>query len=162
MNLRVPFAFALALQIAAPFVAADTTAAQAPSAAPAAAPAGGEEKDTELEGKMHAVGKAYRKLKKQVADPSQNASSLQLLATMQDGIKASFDLTPAKEADIPDAQKAQFNADYKAGLKDMQDLLAKLGDALSANKNDEAAKIVADIDALQKKSHKSFRKPKDN
>ncbi len=43
----------------------------------------------------------------------------------------------------------------------MQDQFDKLSDALSAGKNDDAVKIVADMDALEKKEHKQFRKPKD-
>ena len=162
MKLRSLVVCLFAVRLAAPFLMADDApAAAAPAAAPAVAPAaGGEEKETELEGKMHTMGKAFRKLKKQVADPTQNAASLELVATMQAAVTESAGLTPAKTEDIPDADKAKFIADYKAGLDDMQNLLSKLKDALAAGKNDDAVKIVAEIGDQQKKSHKEFRKPK--
>jgi Spy/CpxP family protein refolding chaperone len=109
---------------------------------------------------MDRMGKAFRKLKKQVADPAQNDSSLQLVGTMEAAAKESLELTPAKAADLPEDQRAKFEEDFKAGIKGMQDELAKLRDALTAGKNDDAVKIVAEIDALEKKDHKEFRRPK--
>ena len=41
----------------------------------------------------------------------------------------------------------------------MQDEFAKLRDALTAGKNDDATKIVAEILDLEKKDHKEFRRP---
>jgi len=147
-------------------VAQDAPAASAPPATtsmPAAAPAAPDtEKKTELELRMDKVGKALRKLRKQVADPTQNAASLDLLATMQAALKEAVDLTPAKADDVPADQRAKFISDYKAGLQGMQDEFTKLGDALTAGKNDDAAKIVADILALEKTDHKEFRRPEDH
>ena len=140
--------------------AAPTPAAATPAVVPAQPPAPDDEKKTDLEMRMDRMGRAFRKLKKQVADPAQNASSLLLVGKMQDALKESLEFTPEKAADLPDDQKAQFVEDFKAGIKGMQDTVAKLSDALTAGKNDEAVKIVADMDALEKKDHKEFRKPK--
>jgi soluble cytochrome b562 len=152
-----------ALPILAPAALADDTPATPPppttapaAAAAAAAPA---EKKTELELRMDRVGKAFRKLRKQVADPTQNASSLELLTTMEDAIKEALDFTPAKAEDLPEDQRAKFEEDFKAGIKGMQDEFAKLRDALTAGNNADAAKIVADIVDLEKKDHKEFRRP---
>ena len=76
-----------------------------------------------------ASGRRSEKLRKQVADPAQNASSLQLLSTMEDAFKEAIDLTPEKAEDVPADQRAKFIDDYKAGIKGMQDELAKLGAA---------------------------------
>jgi hypothetical protein len=151
----------LALPILAPASRADDTppAPPPPTTAPAAAAPAPEEKKTELEMRMDRVGKAFRKLRKQVADPAQNASSLQLLSTMDDALKEAYDLTPAKAQDLPEDQRPKFVEDYKAGIKGMQDEFSKLRDALTAGKNDDAAKIVADILATEKKDHKDFRRP---
>jgi hypothetical protein len=105
------------------------------------------------------MGKAFRKLRKQVADPTQNASSLELLSTMDDAAKEALDFTPAKAEDLPEDQRAKFEEDFKAGIRGMQDQFAKLRDALTAGKNDDAVKIVADMAALEKKDHKEFRRP---
>lgn len=163
MKLRPALTWLLALPILSPVVfAADTpdTPPPPPTTAPAVAPAAPDtEKKTELELRMDRMGKAFRKLRKQVADPAQNASSLQLLSTMEDAAKEAIDLTPAKAEDIPADQKAKFVDDFKAGIKSLQDLFAKLRDALTAGNNDDAVKIVADMAALEKKDHKEFRRP---
>ena len=152
----------LALPLLSPAMLADDTPATppppttAPAAAAATAPT---EKKTELELRMDRMGKAFRKLRKQVADPTQNASSLELLSTMDDAAKEALDFTPAKAEDLPEDQRAKFEEDYKAGIRGMQDQFAKLRDALTAGKNDDAVKIVADMAALEKKDHKEFRRP---
>jgi soluble cytochrome b562 len=144
--------------------AAPATPASPPAPAASMAPAAATdtEKKTDLDLRMDKVSKAFRKLRKQVADPTQNASSLDLLATMQAALKEAVDLTPEKADDVPADQRAKFIADYKAGIQGMLDEFTKLGDALTAGKNDDAAKIVADIFALEKKDHTSFRRPDDH
>jgi hypothetical protein len=167
MKIRPFLALILALPVLSPTLSFAQTPPPAPggssSAAltpvPAAAPAD-DDKKTDLEVRMEHMGRAYRKLKKQVADPTQNTSSLKLLATMQEAAKEALEFTPAKAADLPADQQAKFEDDFKAGIQGMQDEFAKLSDALTAGKNDDAVKIVVEIDALEKKDHKEFRKPK--
>jgi hypothetical protein len=171
MKIRPSLALLLAMPILSPGLAFGQTtppspdgsaapaAAAAPTVAPAPAHADSDEK-TDLEVRMDHMGRAYRKLKKQVGDPAQNATSLQLVATMQNAAKEALQFTPAKTADLPADQQAKFVEDFKAGIQGMQDEFTKLSDALTAGKNDDAIKIVAEIDALEKKDHKEFRKPK--
>ncbi len=162
MKIRAACIWLLAFSILTPILsAADTPAADTP-AAPASAPAPDSEKKTDLEMRMDRIGKAFRKLRKQVADPTQNASSLDLLGTMQAAAKEAIDFTPEKAQDLPADQRAQFEDDFKTGIKDLQDRFAKLQDALTAGKNDDAVKMVAAIADFEKKEHKEFRKPKDN
>jgi len=156
MKIRPALALLLALPLVSPILSATDT--PAPGASPSAG--GGDEKKTELETRMERVGKAFRKLKKQVADPAQNASSLQLLATMQDALKEAVGLTPEKASDLPADQRAKFVDDYKAGIKGMQDEFSRLADALAAGRNGDAVKIVNEIAELEKKDHKEFRRPK--
>ena len=138
----------------------DAAPAAAPAAAaPAAAAAPSDEKKTELEMRMEKVGKAFRKLRKQVADPAQNASSLELIGKIQAAFKEAEDLTPAKADDVPADQRAKFVSDYQAGIKAMEDQFTKLSDALSAGKNTDATAIVAAIFDQEKKDHKEFRRP---
>jgi soluble cytochrome b562 len=163
MKIRPSLAWLLALPILSPVLsAADTPdTPPPPTTAPAvSATAPDSEKKTELEMRMGRMGKAFRKLKKQVADPAQNASSLELLSTMEAAAKEAIDLTPAKAEDIPAEQRPKFEDDFRTGIKNLQDRFAKLRDALTAGKNDDAVKLVADIDAYEKKEHKEFRKPK--
>jgi soluble cytochrome b562 len=164
MKIRPSLALLLALPVLSPAFSYAQTTPPTPAGSSAQAPAGApsDEKKTDLEVRMDHMGRAYRKLKKQVADPSKNASSLQLLATMQQAAKEALEFTPEKTADLPADQQAKFVDDFKAGIHGMQDEFTKLSDALTAGKNDDAVKIVAEIDALEKKDHKEFRKPKND
>jgi acyl-CoA reductase-like NAD-dependent aldehyde dehydrogenase len=163
------FRSALALLLACPVIstvlsATDTAATPASpppaGSTPAAQAAGPEnEKKTDLEVRMDRMGKAFRKLKKQVADPAQNESSLELLATMEDAANEAIGFTPEKAEDIPVDQRAKFVEDFKAGVRAMQDEFAKLRAALTAGKNDDAVRIVAEMVDLEKKDHKEFRRP---
>jgi soluble cytochrome b562 len=139
---------------------ADEPPATAPAAAvPTPAVSPDSEKKTDLELRMDRVSKAFRKLRKQVADPTQNASSLSLVAEMQAATNEAADLTPEKADDVPPDQRAKFMEDYKAGIKGMLDEFSKLADALTAGRNDDAVKLVSDIVALEKQDHKDFRRP---
>jgi hypothetical protein len=165
MKIRPSLAWLLALPVLAPSLSFAQTTPPTPAGSSAgtsvapAAPAD-DEKKTDLEVRMDHMGHAYRKLKKQIADPTQNGSSLKLIATMQQAAKEAVEFTPAKAADLPSDQRAKFEEDFKAGVQGMQDEFTKLADAVTAGKNGDAVKIVAEIDALEKKDHKEFRKPK--
>ena len=161
MNIRSPLPLLLLFGVSSPFLSAQDAPATPPppTTAPAAqASAPADDKPTDLELRMKRIGKAFRALRKQVADPTQNASSLMLVATMQDAAKEALGFTPAKAQDLPEDQRSQFIQDFQAGIKQMQDLLGKLQGALSAGKNDDAVKIVADLASLEKKDHKEFRR----
>jgi len=156
MSLR-PKTFALlALLALIPAVAR----ADAPAAAAAQPPgAKADEKKTELEQRMDRIGKAYRKLRKQVADPAQNASSLELIAQIEAAAKEALEFTPEKAEDIPADQRAKFVEDFKAGIHQLQDKFSELQGLVAAGKNDEAAKLVTEITDFEKKSHKEFKRP---
>ncbi len=153
-----PVLLALSILVAPLARADDAPAAQQPQAPSAAAPKD-DEKKTDLELRMERIGKAYRKLRKQVADPAQNAASLELIATIQAAAKEAVAFTPAKAQDLPEDQRAKFEDDFKAGINQLQDLFSKLKVAIAAGRNDDAVKIVADITDLEKKDHKEFRRP---
>ena len=148
---------ALALLLALTVVSASIRAADGPPPGPGG-PA--KEKKTDLETRMDKVGKAFRKLRKQVSDPAQNASSLELVAAMIDGAKDAATLTPAKAADLPEDQRPAFIQHFKDGIKELQDRLTKLQAALGAGNNAAAEAQVNDLFDFEKKSHKEFKKPK--
>ena len=132
--------------------------ARAEEAKPAAAKS--DEGETELGGKMEKVNGAYRKLKRQIADPAKNAESLVLVATIKTNAEASLAFKPEKTADMPAAEQEKFVESYKAEMKKMLELVARLEVALQAGKNDEAAAVIKEMDAQQKTSHKDFKKKK--
>ena len=118
-----------------------------------------EEKHTELGDKMEKANSSWRKLRKQVTDAAQNASSLELVAAFRAAIKGADQLTPEKAADLPQADRAKFQADFAEGLKKLSAGLDRLETALKAGNNEEAAKVLKELGDLQRESHKAFRRP---
>lgn len=132
--------------------------APAPLAFAQEPPAAAKKEHTELEDRMEKMNSAWRRLRRQVADPAQNASSLELVAIIREASKGTEKMTPTKAADIPEADRAKFLADYAAGMKKFFTQLDTLEAALKAGKTEEAQKALTDIADYQKQSHKAFKK----
>ncbi|HEY8933187.1 MAG TPA: cytochrome b562 [Rariglobus sp.] len=117
--------------------------------------------DTPLEKEMSDLNKAFRQLKKQAADSTLGQASLPLVAQMEKAATASIALVPEKAADLPEGSQAAFIADYKEKMQAMVATLTKLETALKAGNTADAAKLVAELGAMQRAGHKEYRKPKD-
>ncbi len=137
---------------AAPFLRAQETP-------PAAAPMHHDEDETELGGKMDKMNGAFKKLKKQVDDSSKNEDSLKLVATMRSYAVEASKLEPAKKADVPADKQADFVAAYQKKMTQTIAEIDKISDALKAGQNDVAAKLIADLNDMEKDGHKQFRRP---
>jgi soluble cytochrome b562 len=116
--------------------------------------------DTELGGKMDDMNDAFKKLRRNVPDATKNDDSLKLVAAMQSAAGDALKLTPAKAADLPEADRPKFVADYQAKMKMFIEMLGKLETALKAGDNASAQKIVADLFQTEKDAHTDFRKKK--
>jgi soluble cytochrome b562 len=140
-------------------VAAPALRAQDAGAAPAAA-----DDKTDLEKQMGIINKAMRKLRAQIKDAASNADSIAQVALIHDAATAALQLTPKKEKDLPDADQPKFHADFLAGMKDFIGQVDQLTAALTANDNDTAAKLYAQLGQTERKDHKEFKKveKKDN
>ena len=133
-------------------------AADEAPAAPAAAPAAKEKKpETELSKKMEKMNGAFRKLRRQATDATKNADSLELVAILKEYAAAAAKLEPAKAATIPEADRAKWVANYRAEMKKALELIDKLEAALKAGQNEEAGKLVNEINAQQRAGHKEYR-----
>lgn len=117
-----------------------------------------DKEETELGNHMDKMSGAFRKLRKQVNDAAQNAESLKLVATIKEEAAASAKLEPAMKSEKPAAEQAKFVADYQAKMKEFNGKVAALEAALKANNNTEAAKLVDELAAAQKKGHGEFKK----
>jgi cytochrome c556 len=115
--------------------------------------------DTDIEKAMHQIGKAFRQLRKQVADPALNASSLELAATIKAGATEARKHTPLKTEDVPEAERAVFVVKFREKMGEFISTVDQLEDALKAGKNDEAVRLSKALDDLQKSDHKDFRRP---
>src|SRR5882757_7198929 len=113
-----------------------------------------DEKQTELGRHMDSMNKAYRKLRRQIAEATKNEDSLKLVAVMRENAEASVTLTPEKAADLPEADRAKFVENYQKAAKSFIEQIVKLETALKRNDNEAAQKILAGFSDIQKQSHK--------
>jgi cytochrome c556 len=152
-SLLIPSMFRLSLLLAT-FALSAASGADTP-AREAAPPA--DKPETELTRQMDGINGAFRKLRRQVADAGRNAESLELVATMRRHAAASVDEVPAKAANIPEADRAKWTADFKARMREMLGTIDKLEAALKAGQNEEAAKLVTELGNQQRAGHKEYR-----
>ena len=156
MKIRL-FSFALiSALLASPAIRAEETP-NAPKAAETTKtekPKGGA---TELEEHMEELGKAFRRLNRQLKDATKNEDSLALIATIRKHAEASVNLEPQKKAEIPADKQAKFIADYQAKMKSFLANLAKLESALKAGDNDQAQTLVRTLKQDQKEGHTEFK-----
>jgi len=152
----VPVLLSVILAVAAATARADDAP---PAPMPPAAPAPAKREHTPLEKQMSRLRRSLRALHTQISDPTQNAASLALVATMHDAATRSLDLTPAKAADFTGADRDHFLAHYQSSMKDFIAILDRLSGALQANDNVAATKIYKELPDAEKKDHKEFRRP---
>ncbi len=131
----------------------------APAApAPAAAPAPKEKKnETELSKQMEKMNGAFRRLRRQAADATKNADSLEQVAILKKYAEASLKYEPFKATEVPAADKAKMIEGYKAKMNDFLASVGKLETALKAGNNEDAARIVQELGAIQKEGHKEYK-----
>jgi soluble cytochrome b562 len=115
--------------------------------------------DTDIEKDMHKIGRAYRQLRKQVNDPAQNASSLELVATIKASAQEAQKYTPLKAADLPEQDRAAFEASFQQKMGKFIDTVGQLEEAPKTGNNSEAARLAEVLGQLQKTDHKEFRRP---
>ena len=116
------------------------------------------EHETELAHEMKGMSKDFKALKKQIDDPAQKASSLDLIADMEKHAKAARELTPANTAKVPEADKAKWMEDYKKQIDDLLAIYDKLQTAVSADKTADAKDIMTKALAAKRDGHEEFAK----
>lgn len=109
---------------------------------------------------MEKMGRAFRALGREVADPARNADSLKQAEIIRSNAEAALKLTPAKAADVSADKRADFVADYREHMKKFIADVASLQQALEAGKNAEAAELVKKMKGDMQAGHKEFRKKK--
>lgn len=115
--------------------------------------------ETELGKSMEKISGAWRKLRRQIADPASIASSLELVATIQAAAEKALTLTPARIEDVPAAEREQFVANYRKGMKEFHAQVGKLAEVLKAGDNAAAQDLIRKIGDLQKEGHREFKRP---
>ena len=118
------------------------------------------EHETELSLKMEKISGAWRRAKRAIGDAAKNADTLKDLELIRVGLTESLNLKPEITSTKPAADQAKFVADYQAKLKEQITKVEKVIALVKAGKNDEAAKLVPEVDQQTKDSHGQFKKQK--
>ncbi len=114
--------------------------------------------DSPLAVEMKGMSKDFKMLKKQVGDPAQKASSLDLIADMEKHAKAARELVPANTSKVPAADRDKWMADYKQQIDGLLAAYEKLQTAVSGDKPDEAKADMDAILGIKRKGHEVFAK----
>ncbi|HRI83535.1 MAG TPA: cytochrome b562 [Opitutaceae bacterium] len=117
-----------------------------------------QEELTELGEQMELMSSAFRRLRRQAAEPAYNESSVELVAVIRTAATAAKTLAPGKAAELPEGERAEFFAAYRARMDEVIAKLDGLLAALRSGDNPAAVKLVAELAALQKAGHREFRK----
>ena len=110
-----------------------------------------------LHQQMETMGRLYKKLKSQIADSSQNASSLDLVSQMEQATLACKSQIPPKVMRMPTTQQAQAKTDYRQMMVTLFRHELDLEEQLVNGDNTKAAQTVAQMDQTEKDGHKEFR-----
>lgn len=113
---------------------------------------------TALGEQMEQMSSAFRRLRRQAAEPAYNESSIELVATMQQAAEAALNLIPEKAEEVPEAERARFVSAYQERLKELITALGELEAHFQAADNPAAVRLIAQLADLQKASHQEFRK----
>jgi cytochrome c556 len=116
--------------------------------------------DSELGDAMSSMNSAFKKLKRQVADPAQNEASLALVAKLRKGCVESTRHVPIQVGRLPAAEQAVAKRAYQDKMKTLIATVDELAAALKAGKNDVAANLLNEIHAQEEAGHKEFRAKK--
>jgi hypothetical protein len=107
---------------------------------------------------MGAMGRDYKLIRTQVSDSTKNASTMAAVLDLEQHTLAAKGAAVRAATTMPTADAKKVKQDEYEG--DMVTLLRHeldLEEALLANENDKAVKIVADLHDLEAEGHKEFR-----
>ena len=110
---------------------------------------------------MGAMGRDYKLIRAQVADPTKNASTLAAVVDLEQHTLAAKGAVLRTAATMPTAEEQKAKqADFQGDMVTLLRYELDLEDALLAGKNDKAVKAVADLHDLEGEGHKEFRPKK--
>lgn len=116
------------------------------------------EEDTPLAQEMSKISKALKVVNRAIADPAAKDANLAKIAEAKTAAEKSLTLEPAMTKDVPEAEKAKFIEDYKAGMNGMIKELDELKAAVEAGKSEDATKVMEKLNTGKKEGHKKFQK----
>lgn len=120
-----------------------------------------DEKDTPLSLKMKIISGSVKKLKSQIADSTQQQSSITLVETAKQAATDAKQLVPAKAATVPEADRAKFISDFQAQMDVLIKDFTTMDNALHDGNYADAQKAFNDLGGIRQQGHKQFINQKD-
>jgi len=114
--------------------------------------------DSALDNQMKILARGNRQLSQQVSDPAQQQSTITLIESLKKAALDSKALEPRKTADIPEANRAQFLADFRTELDELKDSFDQIEEAVKAGQYDKAKTLLATVNSIKKEGHGKFKK----
>lgn len=111
----------------------------------------------DLHHNMEAMEQPFKQLYKQIKDPSQNSSSLELVMELQRLTLASKTQLPKKVTTMPSTQQAEASNDYRQMMVNLLRQELDLEEQLLNGDNAKAFETLEAMNQLQKDGHKEFR-----
>ena len=105
---------------------------------------------------METINRDMRKLTRQYADPTQKASSQQLVAEMQKSTETATTLTPPKAEKMTDPAKTKYLDLYKKDMDTLTAGLSSLKEAVDAGDADKTKAALDKLNQIKMDSHKEL------
>ena len=123
----------------------------------------GEEKKakTELDKKMEVMDEGMKKLKRTLRKADQNPQSLKVIAEVTDAASAARDLTPAKAASLPEADRKKFIDDYRKGMTHLIETMDQMKKAVTDGDNKKAMELHKLLKQQEEDGHDAFMESDD-
>jgi soluble cytochrome b562 len=112
--------------------------------------------DSPVHGEMEGINRAARQLGRQISDPAQKASSLELVATMQKHAEKAKTLTPPKAEKLTGDEKTKYVTTFQTDIDALLKQIAAVKDDLTNDKLDVAQADFRKIQDLKNSSHKEL------
>lgn len=151
-NVRPSMSVPRLLLVAVATLGAVVTLVPSGSAQPA-----GAQREAGLEATMKKANRAWKALGKQIGDPAQNASSLELVQTIETNLVAAKVMVPDKAGSVPDAKRQAFVNGYRLEMIKAIEAVFEVERQLLAGDNAKAKAALAKVKAIQKEGHDLYQ-----
>ena len=112
--------------------------------------------DSPVHNEMEGINRAARQLGRQISDPAQKVSSLELVATMQKHAEKAKTLTPPKAEKLTGDDKTKYVATFQADLDALLKQIGTVKADLTSDKFDVAQADFRKVQDLKNSSHKEL------
>jgi len=147
MTMRTPLA--LRVVLVSLLASAAVAFARLPQEEPAAT-------DTPMMVEMEKIEQAANFLRRSIADPAQDAESLQQIAVAQQAILVSKLLPPKMAANVPEAERPKFLAEYRKTMAQLLIEFATLERAVIDGDREAAKAAYKRLHSMEEDGHAEF------